>query len=179
MSASPFTPPIPYAGELAMTGRADRGEQPLSLADSATHLLNEGRMVLPGIQALFGFQLIAVFNQGFAGKLSSAEQGLHLAATVLVAIAVALVMTPAALHRQLEPRGVSDGFVELSSRLLLWSMVPLAVGISADLYLVARVILKATVPAAVIAVALLAVYLGLWFVLPRRGVLRRATLGDG
>jgi len=30
-----------------------------------SHLLEECRMVLPGIQALFGFQLIAVFNQPF------------------------------------------------------------------------------------------------------------------
>jgi hypothetical protein len=156
-----------------MTPPADRGEQPLGLADSATHLLNEGRMVLPGIQALFGFQLIAVFNQGFAQRLSPAEQALHLAATVLVAVAVALVMTPAALHRQLEPRGVSDLFVRVSSRLLLWSMAPLAVGVSADLYLVARIILGATLPAAVIAVGLLMVYVGLWFVLPRSRALRR------
>src|SRR3982751_1154601 len=161
-----------------MTQRADRGEQPLSLTDSATHLLNEGRMVLPGIQALFGFQLIAVFNQGFARDLSASEQILHLAATVLVAIAVALVMTPAALHRQLEPRGVSEGLVLISSRLLLWSMVPLALGISLDLYLVARVILGAAVPAAVIAVGLLALYLGLWFVLPRSRVARR-MMGAG
>jgi hypothetical protein len=155
-----------------MTERADRRDQPLSLADSATHLLNEARMVLPGIQALFGFQLIAVFNQGFAEKLSAAEQVLHLAATVLVAIAVALVMTPAALHRQLEPRGISDAFVQISSRLLLWSMVPLAVAISADLYLVARVILGASSPAAIIAAGLLVVYFGLWFVLPWSGALR-------
>ncbi|MFL5607563.1 MAG: DUF6328 family protein [Gemmatimonadaceae bacterium] len=161
-----------------MTQRADRGEQPLSLTDSATHLLNEGRMVLPGIQALFGFQLIAVFNQGFAQELSASEQILHLAATVLVAIAVALVMTPTALHRQLEPRGVSEGLVLISSRLLLWSMVPLALGISLDLYLVARVILGAAVPAAVIAVGLLALYLGLWFLLPRSRVVRR-MMGAG
>lgn len=36
-------------------------------------------MVLPGIQALFGFQLIAVFNNGFS-RLDRAEQGLHYAA---------------------------------------------------------------------------------------------------
>lgn len=156
-----------------MTPPADRGDQPLSLADSAMHLLNEGRMVLPGIQALFGFQLVAVFNQGFAQRLSPAEQALHLAATVLVAIAVALVMTPAALHRQLEPRGVSDLFVRISSLLLLWSMAPLAVGVSVDLYLVARVILGARGPALAIAVGLLAVYVGLWFVLPRSRPLRR------
>jgi hypothetical protein len=80
---------------------------------------------------------------------------------------VALVMTPAALHRQLEPRAVSTRFILLSSRLLLWSMVPLAVGIDVDLYLVARVILGTPGPAAVLATLVLVVYLALWFGLPR------------
>jgi hypothetical protein len=143
-------------------------EQPLPLPQAASNLLNEARMVLPGIQALFGFQLIAVFNEGFAKKLSIGEQQLHLAATVLVAGAVAIVMTPAALHRMVEPRAVSDRFVMVSSRLLLCSMLPLAVGIAADLYLVARVVLRDGTSAAIIALLLLALYLTLWFGLPRR-----------
>jgi hypothetical protein len=141
--------------------------EPLPLDDAAMHLLNEARMVLPGIQALFGFQLIAVFNQGFAQKLSPGEQHLHLAATTLVVVAVALVMTPAALHRQLEPRSVSNSLILISSRLLLWSMVPLALGIAIDLYLVARVVLGAPGPAAALAAVVLALYLLLWFGLPR------------
>ena len=38
--------------------------------------IEESRMVLPGIQALFGFQLIAGFNQRFQ-ELPGAEQSLH------------------------------------------------------------------------------------------------------
>lgn len=34
-------------------------------------------MVSPGIQALFGFQLIAVFNSRFAEELTEREQRLH------------------------------------------------------------------------------------------------------
>jgi hypothetical protein len=60
-------------------------------------------MVLPGIQALFGFQLIAVFNTGVAEKLSQGEQELHLLAIALVAVSVALVMTPAAYQRLTGP----------------------------------------------------------------------------
>ena len=52
----------------------------LALGDAVTHLLEECRMVLPGVQALFGFQLIAVFNAGFGDKLTGAEQRLHLVA---------------------------------------------------------------------------------------------------
>lgn len=42
----------------------------ISLSEAVTHLLEECRMVLPGIQALFGFQLIVVFNPTFYEKLS-------------------------------------------------------------------------------------------------------------
>src|SRR5689334_6055807 len=108
-----------------------------SLSDVVTHLLEECRMVLPGIQALFGFQLIAVFNQGFWERLEPYEQRLHLFAVVLVAVAVALVMTPAAYHRQLKHQALSQRFVVLSSRFLLWSMFPLMTAICLDWYVIA------------------------------------------
>ena len=57
-------------------------EEQLSLDSVARLLLEECRMVLPGIQALFGFQLIAVFNEGFSDKLTPGEQELHLAAII-------------------------------------------------------------------------------------------------
>ena len=72
-------------------------------------------MVLPGIQALFGFQLIVVFSASFGERLSGGEQQLHLAATFLIAVAVALIMAPAAYHRQSGPREVTETFVRLST----------------------------------------------------------------
>ncbi len=84
-------------------------------------------MVLPGIQALFGFQLIAVLNQGFDQKLGHGAQMVHLVALVLTALAMALVMTPAALHRVSEPKSVSERFVWIASKIVLAGMVPLAV----------------------------------------------------
>ncbi|TLG71825.1 hypothetical protein [Methylocystis sp. B8] len=44
----------------------DSGKQTQKLARGA---IEEARMVLPGIQALFGFQLIAVFNNRFLAGL--------------------------------------------------------------------------------------------------------------
>jgi hypothetical protein len=151
-----------------------REEVPLSKA--AEYLLEECRMVLPGIQALFGFQLVAVFNSAFEQKLSVAEQRLHLLAIALVAIAVAIIMTPAALHRQKGPYEVTDSFVRVSSRLLLWSMGPLALSISIDFYLVARVITHARL-VSLLGVALFVFFLILWFVLPRVRGLQRAIGG--
>src|SRR5216684_1937656 len=138
----------------------------LSLSAAARYLLEESRMVLPGIQALFGFQLIAVFSATFGERLSAGEQQLHLAATFLIAVAVAIIMAPAAYHRQAGPREVTETFVWLSTRLLLWSMWPLAVGVCLDFYLVSRVILHSAV-APVLAGGLFAIFLGLWFLLPR------------
>jgi len=121
-------------------------KEEISLDDAATHLLEECRMVLPGIQALFGFQLIAVFNQGFGEKLSHAQQLVHLAAIVLTTLAMALVMTPAALHRQAEPTSVSERFLWIAS----------------------NVVLHNDGAAAALAIALVAVFFFLWLVLPRR-----------
>ena len=76
------------------------------MSEAVKNLLEEVRTVLPGVQALFGFQLVAVFNQRFT-DLTSMEQGLHLTALCLVALAAGLLMTPAALHRQTSPEEVS------------------------------------------------------------------------
>ncbi|HEY5896626.1 MAG TPA: DUF6328 family protein [Burkholderiales bacterium] len=149
-------------------------KEELSLDAAAGHLLEECRMVLPGIQALFGFQLIAVFNQGFDEKLSGTAQMLHLAATILSALAMALVMTPAALHRQAEPKAVSERFVWLASNMVLAGMIPLALGVGLDTYVVASVVAKNPVVAAVIALVLLAVFAWLWLALPRRESRRHA-----
>jgi hypothetical protein len=139
----------------------------LSLNDAASHVLEECRTVVPGMQALFGFQLIAVFSSAFGEQLSSMERMLHLIAIVLVTIAIALVMTPAALHRQTEPLAVSTRFIRISSRLLMASMAPLAVGLCLDIYLVARVIVGTRGVAATVAASLLGVFIVLWVLLPR------------
>jgi hypothetical protein len=121
---------------------AGRKEE-VKLDSAATHLLEECRMVLPGIQALFGFQLIAVFNQAFDEKLSPGEQQLHFLALFLVALSAALVMAPAAIHRQSQQREVSERFIWLSSLLLRVSMYPLALGLTLDVYLIGRVVFDA------------------------------------
>ena len=145
----------------------------LPLNEAVTHLLEECRMVLPGIQALFGFQLIAVFNSSFGEKLTSTEQTLHLGAIVLVTIAIALVMAPAAYHRQSDPQEVTEGFLTVATRLLLWSMFPLMVGICLDFYLIARLILNNQLLSLVLSIGLLLMFSTLWFLLPRLKILRK------
>jgi hypothetical protein len=153
------------------------GRQELKLSEAGQMLLDECRMILPGIQAIFGFQLIAVFNNRFKEDLGPFEQELHMLALALVALAAAIIMTPAAYHRQHEQRHISSAFIRLSSRLLLASMLPLAAGLAIDFYLIARMILGAGGHAPLVAGAVFTVLAFLWFVFPHAPGLHRLVAG--
>lgn len=148
---------------------AGKGEtQEVKLEAAASHIIEECRMVLPGIQALFGFQLIAVFNEGFGEKLSHPDQLVHLLALVLTVLATVLVMTPAALQRHAEPREVSERFVWLASNLLLAAMYPLAVAVALDVYVVVGIVTRSDAVGAILAVVVFATFLVFWTFVPRR-----------
>jgi uncharacterized BrkB/YihY/UPF0761 family membrane protein len=76
-------------------------------------------------------------------------------------------MTPAAYHRQSNPEVISDQFIKIASQLLLLSMLPLAVAICLDFYIIARLILHQSFWSGVLAGALFLFFMVLWFVLPR------------
>ncbi|HEX3927903.1 MAG TPA: DUF6328 family protein [Gemmatimonadales bacterium] len=161
-----------------MSARADTREHEakLTLKEAAEYLLEECRMVLPGIQALFGFQLVAVFDSAFSQDLSLSRQRLHLVAVGLVACAVAMIMAPAAFHRQTGADRVTSTFVRVSTRLLLWSMAPLAAAICLDFYILASIIAPRGI-AVFCPIVLAAVYVFFWFVLPRSQRLARLIAG--
>lgn len=137
-----------------------------SLADQVDSIEQEARMVLPGIQALFGFQLITVFNQNFKANLSQAEQVVHLIALLLVATSAVLVVAPAAYHRQAQHQ-ISEHFIQLSSHFLAWAMAPLALGTCLDIYLVTRVVLISPWLSLIPTSIIFSLYTWVWFILPR------------
>ena len=149
-----------------MSGEYHKTEaHPASLENETKTVIEESRMVLPGIQAVFGFQLIAVFNNGFE-QLTSPEKILHLCALVLVATAIALIMTPASYHRIAEKGIVSRRFVDIGSRLLALAMLPLMLGLSAEVFIVARLIIKDIGICTALAVSLLILFLSFWYLFP-------------
>src|SRR4029453_16077357 len=145
-----------------------------TLEEEATHVTDEARMLLPGVQAVLGFQLVAVFNQRFQ-DLSSGEQVLHLTAFLLMALAMGLVMAPAAYHRQVERGSVSQHFVDLSSALLTLALLPLIAGLGLDAYLIARLILVDEEIAMIVAGGVSMTLLCLWYGLPALGRLQQRT----
>jgi hypothetical protein len=144
----------------------DDESEPLKLPDAVKYVFEECRMVLPGIQALFGFQMIAVFNNGFSEKLTASQKALHGFAILLVVFAIALVMSPAAIHRRAEPRSASDRFLRVSSTLLLAAMMLLAAGLSLDVYLVTFVVWQERAIALIASIGAFVVFILLWEVYP-------------
>jgi len=145
----------------------------IPLSQAVTHLLEECRMVLPGIQALFGFQLIVVFNPVFYERLSLTERDFHLTAIGLIVISIAMVMAPAAYHRQRDPESVSEGFIVIATRLLLYSMFPLMMALGLEFFLIARMITNSVGLSIVLALVLVSIFSTLWFLLPRSRKLQR------
>jgi hypothetical protein len=145
----------------------------IPLSEAVTHLLEECRTVLPGIQALFGFQLIVVFNPAFQEKLSLTERGLHLTAIVLIIIAIGMVMAPAAYHRQKDPQSVGEDFISIATRLLLYAMFPLMIALGLEFFLISRLITNNITLSILLTVLLVSLFSTLWFVLPRNRKLQR------
>jgi Family of unknown function (DUF6328) len=139
----------------------------LALKDEARTCIEEARMVLPGIQALFGFQLVAVFNQRFA-ELSLEKQLVHLASLGFVTVAIGLVMMPAAYHRIAERGWASRHFIDVTSRLLSWAMGMLMIGLGIDIALIVLIVGNSGALSALVALLVLAFFGSLWFMLPIR-----------
>lgn len=136
-----------------------------SLKDDMSNVIEEARMVLPGIQALFGFQTMAVFNQRFAEMPLGVEQA-YLVALGLLIVSIGLLMTPAAYHRLAERGMVSRRMIKLSSILITTGMVPLMFAFAIDVYVVCIAAIDNHAVGVVAAVAT-ALFLGcLWFAFP-------------
>jgi hypothetical protein len=73
-------------------------ESETSLKTKIEQLLTEARVIIPGGQALLGFQFVGTLTKSFE-SLPLEIKWVHAAALAAVALSVLLLMTPAALHR--------------------------------------------------------------------------------
>ncbi|HEY0588879.1 MAG TPA: DUF6328 family protein [Pseudoduganella sp.] len=136
-----------------------------SLKEQMGRIIEEARMILPGIQALFGFQAIAVFTERFE-KLPVYAQDCHAAALALVVVAIALVMLPAAYHRLVEPGQVSLRTIAISSRAICYALAPLAAGLSLDVAVVLFMVTGSDMGSAAGGLAAFLLLMGTWFIFP-------------
>jgi hypothetical protein len=135
------------------------------LATKVEQVLTEARVIIPGAQALFGFQFIAMLTAGF-DELPQAPKIVHAVALALVAMNIVLLMTPAALHRLSFGGADSENFLRAASALVIAAPLFLAAGISAESYVVLGKVIDSKLAAAGYAAASFAVLAIFWYVLP-------------
>ncbi len=145
--------------------KKEKGEGGTALKDKIEHVLTEARIVLPGAQALLGFQFASMLVEGF-DKLPLSSKYVHLASLCLIALTTILLITPAAYHRIVERGEDTEHFHSFAGRLVIAAAIPLALGICGDFFVVARKLTESATYGAITAgVALLFLY-GFWFALP-------------
>ena len=141
----------------------DNGKQQgADLTHRIKHVLTETRVVLPGAQALLGFQFITVLSETFENQPQWAKYT-HLAGLGLVAIATVLLMAPAAYHLIVEEGQETERFHSFASRMVLAAMVPLALGIACDVVLVTNKVLQSPELAIGLGAVTVLVFYGMWF----------------
>jgi hypothetical protein len=151
------------AGETRkMKEKKEDEEGGAKLKDKIEQALTEARMVLPGAQALLGFQFASMLVEGF-DKLPGSSRYVHLASLALMALAVVLLMAPAAYHRIVEEGQDTEHFHRVASRFLIASMIPLALGICGELFIVARKVTESATFGIIFSAAMLIFFYGLWF----------------
>jgi DMSO reductase anchor subunit len=132
------------------------------LTNKIKHVLTECRVVLPGSQALLGFQFISVLTESF-DKLPALSKYIHLASLGLNAVAIVLLITPAAYHRLVEEGEETEHFHRFASKILIAALVPLALALAGDVYVVVQKVSESQLVSVVSALVVLAVFWELWF----------------
>jgi len=128
-------------------------------------LLTEARLIIPGAQALFGFQFVAMLTTGFE-RLPYNAKLVHAAALGLIALNVILLMTPAALHRLTFGGEDSASFLRIGSAFVIAAPLFLAGGIALEAYVVMQKVDEGQGCAAAAGGASFLVLAGLWYALP-------------
>jgi hypothetical protein len=149
-----------FAGSDERTGE-DRQER---TARELIELLNELRVILPGVQFLFAFLLTVPFSQRFS-ELDRLETGVFFVTLLCTAIATALLMAPSAQHRVLWREGVREQRLKLGNKLTIVGMIFLVPAMVGAVFVVADFIFGSGVAFA--STLLLVLFFALlWFVLP-------------
>jgi Family of unknown function (DUF6328) len=139
------------------------------------HMLTEARVLIPGAQALLGFQLAVMLTDAF-GKMPYLSKVVHVASLSCIALAVILLIAPAAFHR-ISFRGLNtEPFHRLGSGLIVAAAVPLALGFALDLYVAIGRGLESEKIGGIAAAFTLLILAVLWFVQP---LVLRATQSSG
>lgn len=132
-------------------------------------LLNELRVVLPGVQVMFAFLLVVPFSQRF-GELDSRDRAIFFVAFIASALASVFLIAPGTHHRIRWRQYDKERLLRRANRLTILGTVALAVAVVAVVYLITAVLYGDVAAAASAGIAVIIVWT--WFGYP---LIRRAA----
>jgi hypothetical protein len=155
-----------YGGRwVAAATRASQDPQKgetVELKDKIDQALTETRMVLPGVQAMLGFQFIAMLSDSFQ-RLPDAFKYVHVASLGTSAVTTILLIAPAAFHRVAEHGEATDRQHRVTTRFLVAAMLTLPPAITGDLLVVFWKVTNSLPLALCVSGAMLVFFYAIWF----------------
>ncbi|MDQ3760482.1 MAG: DUF6328 family protein [Actinomycetota bacterium] len=147
---------------------SQRGEEPLRRADrNFADLLQEVRVVLTGVQLLFGFLLTLAVSDRFR-SIDPAMKALYVGVLVTAALTIGLLVAPVCYHRRVFQCGRKQELVRASHRLVTAGLVTMWLTVLGAVVLVLSLVLHTAM--ALLLTGLLGMLLaGLWWLLPSCG----------
>jgi hypothetical protein len=130
-------------------------------------LLQELRVILPGVQVLLAFLLTAPFQQRFA-QLPGSLRNAFFASIVCATVATVLLIAPSAHHRLRWRAGEKERLLRIGNQMALWGTVFLAAAIVLALYVVTNVLFTTDL-ALWTTLGFIVAFVGIWYVLPMVG----------
>ncbi len=127
-------------------------------------LLNELRVVLPGIQVLFGFLLLLPFQQTFA-QLGDLDRAVYYLAFLASTVASVLLIAPSTYHRIRFRESDKEGLLRAANWFPLGGTLALGVGLAAAAFLITD-LLFGPAAGAIAAVVAAGFVVGFWYLLP-------------
>src|SRR5579862_2734271 len=146
-------------------------ETPKERADrELIELLNELRVVLPGVTVLFAFLLAVPFARGWP-KVTPFERDVFLVAVLATGVSIAFLTAPSSYHRLRFRHGDKERLVGVGNRVAILGIAAFAIALEAVILLVGSYVLSRGAGIAACA-AVGGLVLVLWYGLPLRAMLR-------
>jgi hypothetical protein len=141
----------------------DRNER---RARELAELLQELRVMLPGVQVLFAFLLTVPFSARF-GDVTSLQQAVFFGTLLCTALSAGLLLAPSAHHRLLWRQQAREHRLRVANRLAIAGMVLLVVAMVGVMFVITD-ILFGSVAAALATTTVSGFFLYVWFLMPIR-----------
>ena len=145
-----------------MSEKEDKQER---LNRELIELLNELRVVLPGVQVLFAFLLTVPFTNRFQ-RITDTQEQVFFGTFILTLLATGLLIAPSAYHRLRWRQHDKEQILTTANRQAITGMGLLALALSGAVYLVTDLIFASGAAVSLVTAATLAYLFWFWFGLP-------------